>query len=104
MTAHDDNVAMARSTLGSVWRPPRLAVHFGAPVPLDDLAPERRGDAHRAARRITVGLVPLRAHDPGLPHFRDPTRPVVPGGTAAFPGGRVPPEPWRAGLDPARPG
>jgi 1-acyl-sn-glycerol-3-phosphate acyltransferase len=95
VTAYDDWAAMLRTTTRSIWRQPRLAVHFGVPVPLDDLEPDRLGDANRAATRIiaavTEGLQPLRAHEPGLPRFVDPTRPVVADGTAAFPGGRIPP-------------
>lgn len=75
-------------------RQPRLSVPFGVPVPLDDLDAGPRGDAHRAARRIvaaiTAGLAPLRSHEAGPPRYRDPTRPVVRGGTAAFPGGLAP--------------
>lgn len=103
VTAYDDVGAMLRTTATAVWRQPRLAVHFGSPVPLDDLRSGRIGDANRAATRImaaiTTGLGPLRAHDLGPPRFADPTRPVVAGGTAAFPGGRVPPVDRRAGLD-----
>lgn len=103
VTAYDGRTAMLRTTVSALWRQPRLAVHFGVPVLLDDLEPGRRGDANRAATRIiaaiTDGLSPLRAHEPGPPRFDDPTRPTIAAGTAAFPGGRVPPALQRAGLD-----
>ncbi len=108
VTAYDGRSAMLRTTGTSVWRQPRVAVHFGVPVALSDLSVGRYGDAHRAARRIdaaiTVGLRPLRRHEPGLPRYVDPSRRIVPGGTAAFPGGQVPPELLPAGVDPGRPG
>lgn len=78
VTAYEDNAAMFRTTLSSISRQPRLSVHFGVPVPLDDLDAGRRGDAHRAARRI-VALSPpgwLRC-GPTKPARRDTaTRPV----------------------------
>ncbi|SDO06310.1 1-acyl-sn-glycerol-3-phosphate acyltransferases [Klenkia soli] len=82
-----------RTALSAAWRQPALRVHVGAPVPLDDLAPGRTGDANRARTRImaaiTRGLVPLRAGEPAdRIAFVDPTRPVK--AQAAFPGGRVP--------------
>lgn len=65
-------------------------VHIGPPVDLAGLNPGRSGDAMRAHTRImlaiTAGLVPLRADQPGTPHYGDPTRPV----------GR--PSPWRPGV------
>lgn len=92
-----------RTALSAAWRQPALRVHIGAPVPLDDLAPGRTGDAHRARTRImaaiTRGLVPLRAGEPSdRIAFHDPTRPVT--AVAAFPGGRVPPEIPGAGPTP----
>lgn len=108
VTAYDGRSAMLRTTGSSVWRQPRVAVHFGVPVPLSDLSLERYGDARRAARRIdaaiTHGLRPLRRHEPALPRHVDATRPIVPGGTAAFPGGQVPPDLLPAGVDLHRPG
>ncbi len=69
-----------------------LRVHVGPPVVLDDLEAGRVGDAHRARMRIaaaiTRGLVPLRAASGPLPP--DPTCPTP--GTAASPGGIVPPD------------
>lgn len=90
--AYGGRGAVARSMAGSLWRQPRLAVHVGPPVPLADLSAARVGDARRAALRITAaitsGLWTLRRDEPGLPHRIDPTRPVVPGGSAAHPGGQ----------------
>ncbi|UOY02536.1 lysophospholipid acyltransferase family protein [Blastococcus sp. PRF04-17] len=54
-----------RTLLRAVVRRPRLQVHVGPPVKLDDLRMGRVGDANRARYRIaaaiTRGLVPLRA-------------------------------------------
>ncbi|SCX54736.1 1-acyl-sn-glycerol-3-phosphate acyltransferases [Klenkia marina] len=82
-----------RTLLSAAWRQPALRVHVGDPVPLDDLAAGRVGDANRARTRImaaiTRGLVPLRAGEPAdRIAFADPTRPVK--AVAAFPGGHVP--------------
>lgn len=69
------------SWLRALRRRPRLKVHFGAPVELDDLAPDRVGDAARARdrimRSITDNLVPLRADEPEAPRHHDRTRPVT---------------------------
>jgi len=60
---------------------PALRVHFGSPVDLADLVDGKPGDARRAHERImraiTTGLAPLRADEPDLPAFRDPTRPTT---------------------------
>ncbi|MGY1810982.1 lysophospholipid acyltransferase family protein [Blastococcus sp. SYSU D00669] len=81
-----------RTALRAVVRRPRLRVHVGPPVRLDDLRMGRVGDANRARYRIaaaiTRGLVPLRADEPGHPRFADPTRPTT--AVAAYPGGVVP--------------
>lgn len=81
-----------RTALRAIVRRPRLRVHVGPPVRLDDLRMGRVGDANRARYRITAaitrGLVPLRAAEQGRPHFVDPTRPTT--AVAAFPGGVVP--------------
>jgi 1-acyl-sn-glycerol-3-phosphate acyltransferase len=81
-----------RTALRAIVRRPRLRVHVGPPVRLDDLRMGRVGDANRARYRITAaitrGLVPLRADEQGRPHFVDPTRPMT--AVAAFPGGVVP--------------
>jgi 1-acyl-sn-glycerol-3-phosphate acyltransferase len=75
-----DILPLARSGLTSPVRRPTFRVHFGAPVDLADLDPARPGTAVRAhtriMRAITDGLVPLRADEPDLPHFHDPTRPT----------------------------
>lgn len=59
---------------------PTFQVHFGGPVDLSDLSAERPGDAMRAHKRImqaiTDRLVPLRADEPDVPRFHDPTRPT----------------------------
>ncbi|WP_229369232.1 lysophospholipid acyltransferase family protein [Umezawaea beigongshangensis] len=69
------------SWLRSVRRRPALRVHFGAPVDLSDLSEGRPGDARRAHERImraiADGLAPLRADEPDLPAFHDPTRPTT---------------------------
>jgi 1-acyl-sn-glycerol-3-phosphate acyltransferase len=81
-----------RTLLRAVLRRPRLRVHVGPPVRLDDLQFGRVGDANRARMRIaaaiTRGLVPLRAGELDAPRFVDPTRPTT--AVAAFPGGQVP--------------
>lgn len=55
-------------------------VHFGELVDLGGLTDGRPGDAMRAHQRImraiTENLVPLRADEPDVPAFHDPTRPT----------------------------
>lgn len=69
------------SWLRAIRQRPVLKVHFGPPVDLDDLSPDRPGDASRARdrimRAITNGLAPLREDEPNVPCHRDPTRPVT---------------------------
>ncbi|WP_097184028.1 lysophospholipid acyltransferase family protein [Blastococcus haudaquaticus] len=81
-----------RTAARAVLRRPRLQVHLGTPVRLDDLQMGRVGDANRARYRIaaaiTRGLVPLRAGERDRPAFDDPTRPTT--AVAAYPGGVVP--------------
>ena len=81
-----------RTLLRAIVRRPRLKVHVGPPVKLDDLQMGRVGDANRARYRITAaitrGLVPLRAGEDDRPHYVDRTRPTTE--EAAFPGGVVP--------------
>lgn len=71
---------LARSGLTSPLRRPRFKVHFGAPVDLSDLTIDKPGAGMKAHRRlmraITDGLVDLRADEPDVPRFRDPTRPT----------------------------
>ncbi|HEU5470563.1 MAG TPA: lysophospholipid acyltransferase family protein [Actinophytocola sp.] len=59
---------------------PTFRVHFGGQVDLSGLSANRPGDAMRAHQRImraiTADLVPLRADEPDLPRFHDPTRPT----------------------------
>jgi 1-acyl-sn-glycerol-3-phosphate acyltransferase len=82
----------ARTMLRAIVRRPRLRVHVGPPVTLDDLQMGRVGDANRARYRIaaaiTRGLVPLRAGEEDRPHYVDHTRPTT--AVAAYPGGVVP--------------
>jgi 1-acyl-sn-glycerol-3-phosphate acyltransferase len=81
-----------RTLVRALVRRPRLRVHVGPPVRLDDLRMGRVGDANRARYRIaaaiTRGLVPLRADEPDRPAFVDRTRPTT--AVAAYPGGVVP--------------
>ncbi|WP_134323347.1 lysophospholipid acyltransferase family protein [Cumulibacter soli] len=94
VTKYEEPRAMLGSTLSSVWRRPKLRVHFGEPVDLSDLSIDRRGDAIRARNRISAAqtrlLAPLRASELDAPHFVDETRPVRYPTTAAYPGGVVP--------------
>ncbi|KKK07715.1 1-acyl-sn-glycerol-3-phosphate acyltransferase [Micromonospora sp. HK10] len=68
--------ALARAVL----RRPVIRVHFGAPVPLQDLHPDTPGAARRATDRIidalTDSLAPLRPDEPDRPRHVDPGRPV----------------------------
>ncbi|MGH3763365.1 lysophospholipid acyltransferase family protein [Actinophytocola sp.] len=70
----------ARSWLRAVRDRPVFKVHFGPIVDLSDLTSGKPGDAMRAHERImraiTDQLAPLRADEPNLPHFHDPTRPT----------------------------
>jgi hypothetical protein len=72
--------AMALTLLRSVWRRPVVRVHFGAPLDLADIDAATPGAAQRATDRLmgalTEALVPLRAAEPRLPRYVDPTRPV----------------------------
>ena len=81
-----------RTLVRATVRRPRLKVHVGPPVKLDDLRMGRVGDANRARYRITAaitrGMVPLRAGEDEHPHYVDQTRPTTE--VAAFPGGVVP--------------
>lgn len=91
---YEDNKAMLGSALTSVWRQPKLKVHFGQPVMLDDLSISRRGDAIKARDRITAAitrnLAPLRSDERDRPRYADETRPISDRPGAAFPGGVVP--------------
>jgi 1-acyl-sn-glycerol-3-phosphate acyltransferase len=81
-----------RTLVRAIVRRPRLKVHVGSPVKLDDLRMGRVGDANRARYRIaaaiTRGMVPLRAGEDEHPHYVDQTRPTTE--VPAFPGGVVP--------------
>jgi len=80
VTGPADLVPLARSGLSAPLRRPRFRVHFGDPVDLSDVEPERPGAGVRAHAKImqaiTDGLVPLRAAEPDRPRFHDPTRPT----------------------------
>ena len=75
-----DLLPLARSGFTAPLRRPVFKVHFGAPVDLSGVEPERPGAGMRAhaeiMRAITRGLVPLRRAEPDEPRFRDPTRPT----------------------------
>lgn len=66
----------------ALWRSmrtrPTVKVHFGDPVDLSGIDPGRAGAAQRITDRITEAiiecLVPLRAGEPDVPSFLDPTR------------------------------
>ncbi|MDV6012159.1 lysophospholipid acyltransferase family protein [Haloechinothrix sp. LS1_15] len=87
-----DIVPLARSGLTSPLRRPTFRVHFGTPVDLSDVEPDRPGAGMRAHRRIMQrivdGLVPLRYAEPDRPRFVDPTRPTD--GSS----------PWKPGITP----
>lgn len=72
--------AMTRTLITSVFRRPKVRVHFGPPVDLSDLRVGEIGHAQRASDRIidalAAALAPLRADEPRLPRFLDETRPV----------------------------
>ncbi|OQO94088.1 1-acyl-sn-glycerol-3-phosphate acyltransferase [Saccharomonospora piscinae] len=80
VTGPADLVPLARSGFTAPWRRPLFRVHFGEPVDLSAFEPSRPGDAVKAhariMRAITDGLVPLRAAEPDVPRFHDPTRPT----------------------------
>jgi 1-acyl-sn-glycerol-3-phosphate acyltransferase len=75
-----DLVPLARSGFTAPLRRPTFRVHFGAPVDLSDLQAGQPGAGVRAhakiMRSITEGLIPLRAGEPDMPRFHDPTRPT----------------------------
>ncbi|MGH3731140.1 MAG: lysophospholipid acyltransferase family protein [Micromonosporaceae bacterium] len=77
---YDGPGAMVARLISSLWRRPVVTVRFGAPVDLSGLVSDVPGDAQRASTRImgaiTDGLRPLRAAEPRLPRYVDPTRPV----------------------------
>ncbi|BFU44617.1 lysophospholipid acyltransferase family protein [Krasilnikovia sp. MM14-A1004] len=68
------------SVLRAMLRRPVVWVRFGEPVDLSGLTGSPGAQAMRATDRImegiTVTLAPLRAGEPQLPRFVDPTRPV----------------------------
>lgn len=71
---------MVRMLISAFWRRPRVRIHFGAPVDLSGLHEGAVGHAQRASDRImdaiAADLAPLRADEPRLPRYRDPTRPI----------------------------
>ncbi|MEY7973781.1 lysophospholipid acyltransferase family protein [Saccharomonospora xinjiangensis] len=92
VTKLSDILPLARSGLTAPLRRPTFRVHFGEPVDLSPFRAGRPGDAVKAhaaiMHAITEGLVPLRADEPDVPRFVDPTRPTD---------GR---SPWRPGARP----
>ncbi|GAA1271965.1 lysophospholipid acyltransferase family protein [Saccharothrix xinjiangensis] len=77
----DDAKPYLTSYVRGLRRRPTFKLHFGEPVDLSDLEYGEPGHARRAHERImraiTEGLVPLRADEPDLPRFHDPTRPTT---------------------------
>jgi 1-acyl-sn-glycerol-3-phosphate acyltransferase len=75
-----DLVPLVGSWLRAVRDRPVFKVHFGPIVDLSDLSAAKPGDAVRAHRRImeaiTEQLIPLRADEPDVPRYHDPTRPL----------------------------
>jgi 1-acyl-sn-glycerol-3-phosphate acyltransferase len=75
-----DFVPLVGSWLRAVRDRPVFKVHFGPIVDLSDLSATKTGDAVRAHRRImeaiTEQLIPLRADEPDVPSYHDPTRPL----------------------------
>ncbi len=75
-----DLVPLAKSGLSAPMRRPRFKVHFGDPVDLSEVEPERPGAGVRAHAKImqaiTDGMVPLRRDELDKPRFHDPTRPT----------------------------
>ncbi|MEC3981974.1 lysophospholipid acyltransferase family protein [Amycolatopsis sp. H20-H5] len=75
-----DLMPLAKSGLSAPWRRPHFQVHFGDPVDLSGVEPERPGAGVRAhakiMRAIADGMVPLRRGELGVPRFHDPTRPT----------------------------
>ncbi|MET8197540.1 lysophospholipid acyltransferase family protein [Micromonospora sp. NPDC005222] len=71
---------MLRAVARAIVRRPAIRVHFGAPVPLDDLRSDSPGAARQATDRIidaiTDDLMALRPDEPDLPRHVDPGRPV----------------------------
>lgn len=75
-----DVLPLLKSGLTAPMRRPTLRVHFGKPVDLSDVEPQRPGAGVRAHAKImqaiTDGLVDLRRDEPDVPRFTDPTRPT----------------------------
>jgi 1-acyl-sn-glycerol-3-phosphate acyltransferase len=80
VTKPADFVPLVTSFGRALVNRPTFRVHFGERVDLSGLSADRPGDAMRAHKRImqaiTDRLVPLRADEPDLPRFHDPTRPT----------------------------
>jgi 1-acyl-sn-glycerol-3-phosphate acyltransferase len=64
-----------RGLARSVARRPQVSVHFGAPVPLAGAASAREA-TDRVMDAIAAALLPLRASEPDVPRWHDPSRPV----------------------------
>jgi 1-acyl-sn-glycerol-3-phosphate acyltransferase len=80
ITSWSDVKPLVTSFGRALVKRPTFRVHFGGQVDLSDLSSDRPGDAVRAHKRImqsiTDGLARLRADEPDLPRFHDPTRPT----------------------------
>lgn len=80
VVAYHGRTAMVGTLLAATRRRPRVRMHVGAPVDLSGLHDGVIGHARQAADRIIEAicteLVTLRADEPGLPRFVDPTRPI----------------------------
>jgi 1-acyl-sn-glycerol-3-phosphate acyltransferase len=80
---------MIRRLAWALVRHPIVRVHFGAPVPLDDLEPTARDiriGTDRIIDAITAELRPLRPDEQRLPRWIDPQRPISNGRTHRFRG------------------
>ncbi len=80
MVWHGWLAMLARLGRSALCRPV-VRVHFGTPVDLSGLTPQTPGAARLATDRIidalTAELAPLRAGEPHLPRYVDPTRPLT---------------------------
>jgi 1-acyl-sn-glycerol-3-phosphate acyltransferase len=84
---------LLRSVLLALWRRPVVHVRFGAPVDLSGVSGTPGARALQATRLIVEGidrtLLPLRAGEPEMPIFVDPTRPRDLSRVRPRPGGPV---------------
>ncbi|WP_407676844.1 lysophospholipid acyltransferase family protein [Phytohabitans aurantiacus] len=66
-----------RGLARSVLRRPQVSVHFGRPVSLAGTGSAREA-TDRVMAAIADALLPLRAAEPDVPRWHDPTRPIDP--------------------------